>query len=111
MELNIEQNQINFDDLNKRYSDLLEQITSLQNDNQNLIEQIQQHEITLIQKDEMFKVQQDLTQQSEQRYLQLEEKHQEQHDLMLKVFIFKPYFSSIFIFVSLVINTFSCERK
>lgn len=85
MELTIEQHQINFDDLEKRYNELLQQLTSLQNDNQHLIEQIQQYEITLIQKDDMFKVQQDITQQFEQRYIQLEQKHNEQHALMIKV--------------------------
>ncbi len=85
MELTIEQHQINFDDLEKRYNELLQQITSLQNDNQHLIEQIQQYEITFIQKDDMFKVQQDITQQFEQRYIQLEQKHNEQHALMIKV--------------------------
>jgi predicted nuclease with TOPRIM domain len=85
LELTIEQHQINFDDLEKRYNELLQQLTSLQNDNQHLIEQIQQYEITLIQKDDMFKVQQDITQQFEQRYIQLEQKHNEQHALMIKV--------------------------
>jgi len=85
LELTIEQHQNNFDDLEKRYNELLQQITSLQNDNQHLIEQIQQYEITLIQKDDMFKVQQDITQQFEQRYIQLEQKHNEQHALMIKV--------------------------
>jgi hypothetical protein len=33
----------------------------------------------------MFKVQQDITQQLEQRYNQLEQKHNEQHALMIKV--------------------------
>ncbi len=85
MELTIEQHQINFDDLEKRYNELLQQLTSLQNDNQHLIEQIQQYEITLIQKDDMFKVQQDITQQFEQRYNELEQKHYEQHALLIKV--------------------------
>ncbi len=85
MELTLEEHQINFNELDKRYNDLLQQIDSLQTDNQRFIEQIQQYEITLIQKDELFKTQQDLTQQFEQRYLALEEKHNEQHALMIKV--------------------------
>jgi hypothetical protein len=86
LELTIEQQQINFDDVEKRYQELLEQINSLQNDNQRFIEQIQQYEITIIQKDDLFKTQQDLTQQVEQRYIELEQKHNEQHALMIKVF-------------------------
>jgi len=85
LELTIEQHQINFNELDKRYNELLQQINSLQNDNHQLIEQIQQYETTLIQKDDMFKVQQDITQQFEQRYIQLEQKHNEQHALMIKV--------------------------
>jgi len=85
LELTIEQDQLNFNELDKRYNELLQQINSLQNDNHQLIEQIQQYETTLIQKDDMFKVQQDITQQFEQRYIQLEQKHNEQHALMIKV--------------------------
>jgi myosin heavy subunit len=85
LELTLEEHQINFNELDKRYNDLLQQIDSLQTDNQRFIEQIQQYEITLIQKDDLFKTQQDLTQQFEQRYLALEEKHNEQHTLMIKL--------------------------
>ena len=112
MELTIEQQQINYDDLDKRYQELFEQINSLQIENQRLIEQIQQYETTIIQKDELFKNQQDLTQQVEQRYIELEQKHTEQHALMIKVL--PPPFNnkkSVSYFLFLVINTFSSKRK
>ncbi|CAF4276486.1 unnamed protein product, partial [Adineta steineri] len=40
---------------------------------------------TILQKDDLFKVQQDITQQIEQRYAELEQKHNEQHTLMIKL--------------------------
>ncbi len=111
MELNIEQQQINYDDTEKRYQELLEQINSLQNENQHFIEQIQQYEITMIQKDDLVKNQQDLTQQIEQRYIELEQKHNEQHALMIKVFSLSNIQRINFELFFLVINTFSSERK
>ncbi len=111
MELTIEQQQINYDDTEKRYQELLEQINSLQNENQHFIEQIQQYEITMIQKDDLVKNQQDLTQQIEQRYIELEQKHNEQHALMIKVFSLSNIQRINFELFFLVINTFSSERK
>jgi hypothetical protein len=111
LELTIEQQQINYDDTEKRYQELLEQINSLQNENQHFIEQIQQYEITMIQKDDLVKNQQDLTQQIEQRYIELEQKHNEQHALMIKVFSLSNIQRINFELFFLVINTFSSERK
>jgi chromosome segregation ATPase len=85
LELTIEQHQINFTDLEQRHNDLSQQLISLQNHNEQLLEQIQQYDMTIIQKDELLKVQQDITQEIEQRYLQLEQKHNEQHALMIKL--------------------------
>ncbi|CAF4965323.1 unnamed protein product, partial [Rotaria sp. Silwood1] len=85
LQLTIEQQQINFNELEKHHNELSEQLISLQNDNERLLEQIQQYETTILQKDDIFKVQQDLTQQFEQRYNELEQKHNEQHALMIKL--------------------------
>lgn len=87
MEFNIEQQQITLNELERQNNELSQQTLSLQGDNERLIEQIQQYESTMIQKDDMFKAQQDITQQLEQRYSELEQKHAEQHALMIKVHI------------------------
>ncbi|UJR31736.1 hypothetical protein I4U23_019216 [Adineta vaga] len=84
-ESTIQQQESNYNELEQRYNELSQQMNNLQNDNERLLEQIQQYEATLVQKDDMFKVQQDLTQQVEQRYAELEEKHREQHTLMMKL--------------------------
>ncbi|CAF4635512.1 unnamed protein product, partial [Rotaria sp. Silwood2] len=85
LNLTLEQQQINFNELEKHHNELSEQIISLQNHNERLLEQIQQYETTIIQKDDIYKVQQDITQQLEQRYNELEQKHNEQHALMIKL--------------------------
>jgi len=85
LELTILEQQKTIDELEKRSNDFLEQINSLQNDNQRLMEQIQQYDISLLEKDEAFKIQQDITQQFHQRYEQLEQKYNDQHGLILKV--------------------------
>ncbi|CAF3987060.1 unnamed protein product, partial [Rotaria sordida] len=85
LELTIEQQQINLNELEKHHNELSQQLITLQNDNERLLEQIHQYETTIIQKDDLFKVQQDITQQFEQRYTELEQKHNEQHALMIKL--------------------------
>ncbi|CAF0737724.1 unnamed protein product [Adineta steineri] len=84
-ESTIEEQQMNFDELKTRYNELSQQTATLQTDNERLFEQIQQYETTILQKDDLFKVQQDITQQIEQRYAELEQKHNEQHTLMIKL--------------------------
>jgi hypothetical protein len=65
----------------------------------------------MIQKDDLVKNQHDLTQQVEQRYIELEQKHNEQHALMIKVFSLSNIQRINFELFFLVINTFSSERK
>ncbi|CAF3478243.1 unnamed protein product [Rotaria socialis] len=81
----IEQQQANYSELERQHNELSQTMMSLQTDNERFLEQIQQYETTIMQKDDMLKVQQDITQQLEQRFAELEQKHTEQHSLMIKL--------------------------
>lgn len=61
------------------------QMGLLQSEHERLVGEIQQCQTAIAQKDEVLRVQQDVTQQLEERYAQLEEKHKEQHATMIKV--------------------------
>ena len=61
------------------------QMVLLQSEHERLIGEIQQCQTAIAQKDEVLRVQQEVTQQLEERYAQLEEKHKEQHATMIKV--------------------------
>ena len=80
-----EQQELNNNELEKQHSELSQQLTSLKNDNERLVEQIQQDKLIIVEKETLFKTQQDLKQQIEQQYAELEQKHNEQHTLITKV--------------------------
>ena len=71
MKSTIEQQQTNYNELERQHNELSQTMSSLQTDNERFLEQIQQYEATIMQKDDMLKVQQDITQQLEQRFAEL----------------------------------------
>lgn len=85
MESTYEQQQLTLDESEARLNSLLEQNSSYEAANQRCLEDIQQYELTIIQKDDTIRNQQDLFNQTEQRYAELEQKHRDQHELMVKL--------------------------